>query len=179
MRKSADIERMGTRTYRYSLTRDASDGAPKALTYFVIGCNPSVANADVDDPTMTREISLLRIREDRAVLVKLNLWPLVATKLTRQIAHEEISQNRPTLGRRARAQVFAALEVARLAPDKAIVVAAWGALGAKMFPDEATDIVNLADSIGVPLRCWGRTKDGHPKHPLYLPASTQLERFAP
>ena len=48
------------------------------------------------------------------------------------------------------------------------VVAAWGAA-----PKAARPFVDLAiNLLGSPLLCLGTTKDGHPRHPLYLPKTT-------
>jgi len=52
------------------------------------------------------------------------------------------------------------------------MVAAWGAHGAHMSRDR--EVLNL----GLPLACLGVTKDGHPKHPLYLKATTKLIGYA-
>ena len=55
------------------------------------------------------------------------------------------------------------------------VVAAWGAH--KVDPLFSTDVQEIAQSAGWPLQCWGTTKDGHPRHPLYLPADAERVRW--
>jgi len=35
----------------------------------------------------------------------------------------------------------------------------------------------LLEFAGWPLQCWGTTKDGHPRHPLYLPADAERVRW--
>jgi hypothetical protein len=40
-------------------------------------------------------------------------------------------------------------------------------------------VVALLRETGKPIWCWGRTVDGHPRHPLMLSYSTPLEVWAP
>ena len=54
-----------------------------------------------------------------------------------------------------------------------IVILAWGN-GAVRCPFRH----RLIDQFDDPL-CFGRTKAGEPKHPLYLPSTTVLTRFQP
>ena len=41
------------------------------------------------------------------------------------------------------------------------------------------DPVRLAEEIGKPLQCFGITRDGHPRHPLYLPRDCSLSPWNP
>ena len=50
-----------------------------------------------------------------------------------------------------------------------LVVAAWGTKGGMQERDRA--VCRLLRRHGVPLQALRLTKDGHPSHPLYLPAS--------
>ena len=52
------------------------------------------------------------------------------------------------------------------------VVAVWDTHGTHLERDR--DVCRLVTSLGVPLECVGTTKDGHPKHPLYLPNGARL-----
>lgn len=54
-----------------------------------------------------------------------------------------------------------------------VVILAWGN-GAVRCPFRH----RLIDQFDDPL-CFGRTKAGEPKHPLYLPSTTALTRFQP
>ena len=51
------------------------------------------------------------------------------------------------------------------------VVACWG------VHCEPSRESAVCKAIGRPIKCLGRTKDGRPKHPLYLRADTKLEDF--
>ena len=53
-----------------------------------------------------------------------------------------------------------------------LVVAAWGILA---HPDRIAVVADLLQHSTV--WCLGRTKHGHPRHPLYVPANTPLEVF--
>lgn len=56
------------------------------------------------------------------------------------------------------------------------VIAAWGTHGARN--DRGVRVAAELAGAGVRLLCLGATKDGHPRHPLYLAGDTKLEPFA-
>jgi hypothetical protein len=58
--------------------------------------------------------------------------------------------------------------------DANLLIAAWGAHARR---DRVDDVVALAhrDRRPSPFLCLGKTKDGAPCHPLYLPANAELE----
>lgn len=69
-------------------------------------------------------------------------------------------------------------------PEPFTVVAAWGATGPRRADGASTSwhkmhIQHTARYLralgGGQLWCWGTTKAGHPRHPLYLPATAQLQ----
>ena len=53
------------------------------------------------------------------------------------------------------------------------IVAAWGTAGAFLDRDKAV-LSMLKDR---PVFCLGRTSGGHPRHPLYVPYSQELEPY--
>jgi hypothetical protein len=55
------------------------------------------------------------------------------------------------------------------------LIVAWGSLGHLHERDRV--VCELLTTLGVPLWCLGRTKEGHPRHPLYLPHTTTLQPF--
>jgi hypothetical protein len=59
------------------------------------------------------------------------------------------------------------------ANSAAAVVCAWGTAGSLHGRDEAVEELLHAFT----LRCFGFTKDGHPRHPLYLPTNTPLMAY--
>lgn len=60
-----------------------------------------------------------------------------------------------------------------------LVLAAWGADGGYAARD--LDVVDLLErrAPGVYLRCFGTTKEGHPRHPLYLRRDTPHVPYSP
>jgi hypothetical protein len=56
------------------------------------------------------------------------------------------------------------------------VIAAWGVNGVHAAR-EAT-VRALAAEYGLTIMCLGTTQDGHPRHPLYVPAAQEFVRFS-
>ncbi len=56
-------------------------------------------------------------------------------------------------------------------------VAAWGTQGGHL--DRDVFVCNELAKLGRDVKCLGVTKDGHPKHPLYLPQDSSLQTFTP
>jgi len=145
------------RVYRYHLWRTWDDDAPR---FVVIGLNPSTADETVDDPTIRRCIGFAR-REGCGGLDMVNLFAFRATDpASMKAASDPIGD--------ANDAVIAAVITTR-ASDR--IVAAWGVHGA--FLGRGAAVARTCPT----LRCFGVTKDGHPKHPLYLSSSTPLVPF--
>lgn len=144
--------------FRYTLRRTWDGAKPKAL---VIGLNPSTADHRKNDPTITREITFATSWGCGALL-KGNLFAYRATdpKEMRKAADPVGPDNDKHL-----------LEMFNEAD---IVVCAWGTGSSFMRRDLA--VAKLLQ--GKPLRCLGVTKEGHPRHPLYLKAGTPLENWS-
>lgn len=136
------------RTYRYALWRRWG-GGPHAM---FIGLNPSTADETADDPTIRRCIGFARAWGYGALCMT-NLFAYRATqpadmkKATDPIGWENDAYLR------------------RLAAEAGVVVAAWGAHGAFKGRDQSVRLSVRG------LHYLRLTKDGHPGHPLYLPAS--------
>ncbi len=149
-------------TWRYWLTRTWDDAAPPLV---IVGLNPSTADANLDDPTIRRCMAFAR-REGHGGLVMLNLFAFRATD----------PKNLKACGSPARAvgPDNTATIWARVYRQR--VVCAWGAHGGLWNRDREVlrDLRRLASSV----LAFGKTKDGHPKHPLYLRGDTPLEAFA-
>jgi hypothetical protein len=119
-----------------------------------IGMNPSTAEADVDDPTVRREMLFTRAM-GFDVYVKANLMDYRATD----------PKALPTASPRSEGNLSC---IESLAAEAGRVVLAWGALP-KRFRRYADDALALLS--GRQLFCMGKTADGSPRHPLYLPKS--------
>ncbi|HGT3090075.1 TPA: DUF1643 domain-containing protein [Pseudomonas aeruginosa] len=54
-----------------------------------------------------------------------------------------------------------------------------GAWGANAKPERVEAVTSILTAAGGRLWCLGTTKDGHPRHPLYLPGNQALQPWAP
>lgn len=154
MRGDAEFSECGR--YRYRLERSWGSHAGPAVVFAML--NPSKAGAEVTDPTVTRCVGFTRrLGYDRLIVV--NRAALVATDPDdlRKVA---VSEACGPLNAEA---------VARACSEAAVVIAAWGA---HPFAKLAPPIVLPANAM-----CLGLTRDGAPRHPLYLPANAPLIPF--
>lgn len=147
-----------SRAYRYALWRwwDRSKGYA-----FFIGLNPSTADETLDDPTIRR---CKRFAADWGYggLCMANLFALRATDPKVMQAHP-----RPVGPDNDK-------WLKKLAREAGIAIAAWGCHGSHRNRDAV-----VLDMIPE-MQCLGLTKDGKPRHPLYLPAnSTPMETYGP
>jgi hypothetical protein len=138
------------RRYRYELWRRWAPG-PYAM---FIGLNPSTADETADDPTIRRCINFAKVWGYSALCMT-NLFAFRATKPEVMKAEEfPIGGHENDLTLRS------------LAESAGVVIAAWGVHGAHL--DRAADVVKMIPN----LQCLGLTRDGHPRHPLYLKADS-------
>ena len=144
--------------YRYLLTRIWDERLP--LLVFIM-LNPSVADAEIDDPTIRRCMWFAK-REGYGGIVVANLYAFRAT------SPRDLFKAKSPFGPDNEATLR---DIATAYPK---IVCAWGSHGAAM----ATASINgLLRHGGAQLVCLGRTKDGHPRHPLYVPGNQPLEPF--
>jgi hypothetical protein len=132
-------------TYRYALTRDWGNTG-HTVTWVML--NPSTADADHDDPTIRRCIGFARQWGYDAIKV-VNLYALRSTDP----------------GNLWRTHIRRCMEQADL------TVAAWGT---KARPDRVAQFTQLAQDAATNPVCLGLTQNGSPRHPLYVPKTTQL-----
>jgi hypothetical protein len=158
------------RQHRYVLGRKLVDDEnirdPNKVCTFVM-LNPSKADEARDDATVRR---CRRYAKDWGydMLRIMNLYAYVTTYPPELFAVDHDIRVGP--------ENDAYLKVAAGTPG--LVVCAWGA---NLEKDAAQfmKFVQLARDHSKPLHCLGRTKDGHPRHPLRLPASLRPEPFLP
>lgn len=136
--------------YRYSLSRFW--GPVEPLLFVML--NPSTADADVDDPTIRRCIGFAKRDGFDGVTVG-NLYAYRATDPKALLTCGD------AVGSDNDHYLRMMLEVR--AEYRSPVVAAWGA-NARL--DRVGAVLNLVP--GVDWRCLGTTKQGAPKHPLYV-----------
>jgi hypothetical protein len=149
-----------SRAYRYRLSRRWRPGE-RVVAWVML--NPSTADGWRDDPTIRRCIALSRAHGFDALVV-VNLFALRATD--------------PRVLRVAADPVGAGNEraIARAVAGASAVVVAWGVHGALYGRGGA--IAAWLAARGVPVTCLGRTKDGSPRHPLYVRRDARLVPFA-
>lgn len=151
----ANISHCGT--YRYSLDRIWNAHRPAAL---FIMLNPSTADADEDDPTIRRCISFAK-REDCGGIRVVNLFALRSTD------PDALAQHPAPVGPQTDRLICSAL-----CQDPGVVIAAWGAHPFAVM--RAQQVARLVAAHGLALQCLGVTKDGAPRHPLYVRGDTPL-----
>lgn len=144
--------------YRYLLWRKWSEADP--LCYVLL--NPSTATEVLDDPTIRRCIGFAK-RENAGGMFILNMFGLRSTdpKGLYKIEDPEGPEN------------IRWIQEITTIYKRAIV--AWGAHGSLMGQNKK--ILDCLQNNGVLIRCFGITKSGNPKHPLYLRNDTELVNF--
>jgi hypothetical protein len=145
--------------YRYELRRVMRKGGIRLNS---IGLNPSTASEKEDDPTIRREVAFA-LAWGYDEFYKYNLFGKV-TPDPKELLWPETDP-------------VGAENDEYLRKIDGLVVICWGSwyplLKIKFFDRVQKTLRNLPK----PLYCFGRNSDGEPKHPLYLPASTKLERW--
>lgn len=150
--------------YRYTLERTWD---PERATVVFCMLNPSTADASVNDPTIMRCLDFARSLE-AGRLVVVNLFALRSTDPE---------------GLRAASDPVGPDNDRHLLEQTAgrLVVCGWGSTIAQMkslrLMDRPAVVKKLLTAKGDRLWCLGRTKDGHPRHPLYLKKSAVLEAY--
>lgn len=163
----------GDERHRYILTKKFPGHVNGSGHPLFLMLNPSTATHEVSDPTVTRCAGFARSWGYTAFIVA-NLFSLRSTD-PRALKGDKTAEGDPENW----------YSIARAAGEASIVICAWGVHGE--LRNRARAVLDGLRSIGdlrVPetlltpkLHCLGVTKDGHPKHPLYLPASAQPVRY--
>lgn len=144
--------------FRYQLTRQWSDERPACF----ICLNPSTADAVKDDPTVRRLIGFAKAWGCGG----LHLVNLFAFRSTDPYAMKEaadaVGPHNDSYIRTASFECWP-------------LVAAWGTHGGYLLRDRT--VMRIVKECGTVLKCLGVTKDGYPKHPLYIANGTPLIPF--
>jgi len=158
MIKSAYISEDGK--YRYHLQRIWSQTAYSRCCFIML--NPSTADAFVDDPTIRRCMGFAKSLNFGSMGV-VNLFAYRTSKPT------ELFKSSDPVGPENDEVILS--EVHRA--DCHLVIAAWGSNGGKYLDRVKT----VCHGIKKGLMCFGTTQLGQPRHPLYLPANSELEEY--
>ena len=148
------------RVWRYALWRIWQ---PDCGVATFIGLNPSTADESVNDPTVRRCIDFARTWGFGGMRM-LNIFAYRATDpKNMKLASDPVGvQNDYFL----RHYVDS--------PDNRLTVAAWGKHGSYL---DRGQIVSSTLLSGLAIKCFGRNKNGSPKHPLYMRSDIQLIDF--
>jgi hypothetical protein len=147
--KAATLSACGR--YRYNLLR-TWDIARPAVCWVML--NPSTADADRDDNTIRKVTKYARTWGHGGIVV-VNLFALRSTDPA-----ELYKTGAAAVGPENDGCILTAARGAGL------VMAAWGNHGA--YRARQAEVVTALRVAGVRLHHLGLTKDGHPRHPLYL-----------
>lgn len=150
---SAVISECGA--YRYRLTRGPFDS--RTLCFVML--NPSTADAETDDPTIRRCIAFAA-REGCPSITVVNAYALRATD------PRELRRHRDPVG----PENHIHLDGIAHAYDR--IVVAWGA---RIDDQREREVEAILRRGGARLLCLGKTKDGYPRHPLYVRGDQPLE----
>jgi hypothetical protein len=143
------------KTYRYVLTRTWNDDEPKVL---FVALNPSTADAVADDPTVRRCVSFARDWGFGGILIA-NLFAL------RSPDPKILTLSEDPIGPRNDWWLN------RLSIDCQLTIAAWGIHG--KISDRANSVLPKLTNV----HHLGLTREGHPRHPLYLPKTIRPARL--
>lgn len=157
---SATISLCGT--YRYRLARAVAGGQLRVL---FVGLNPSTADHQIDDPTVRRMMSFAALLGGGELQVG-NLFAY------RAVQPSELWR----VGERVAIGPENDRHLASMAQGADIIVAAWGT-SAERSPRAGAVLKILKASSQRAVLCLGRTKEGWPRHPLYLPKTAQAEVY--
>ena len=136
--------------YSYSLTRTWDQSQEHVL--FVM-LNPSTATEVQNDPTVER-------CERRARTLGFGSFCVTNIFAWRDTDPRKMRASKDPIGPNNDAAITQAAVIA----DQ--IVCAWGTHGA--FMERGAFVKGLLDQTGKPLSHLGLSKDGHPKHPLYI-----------
>lgn len=137
--------------YRHHLIRQISEDNPKFLLFIML--NPSTADAEIDDPTIRKCKGFCeRLGYGKLVVVNLFDWRATDPNELKKV-WEPVSKHNMNI-----------IRASAIMADK--VICAWGTKGNFMGQDKA--VLKLLEDNNITPYALDITKDGHPKHPLYI-----------
>lgn len=158
----ADISDDGA--YRYRLTRRWGRPTDQQICWVML--NPSTADAVEDDPTIRRCIGFSEAWGFGSLVV-VNLFALRSTD-PKALLTCDVD---PVGPRNDHAIRLASIQ-------SAVTIAAWGTKGG--YRHRNADVIRLVTGDCMEnMHALDITKDGHPKHPLYVKGDTRPKMFRP
>ena len=138
-------------------------GEPRACVFIML--NPSTADGGVDDATIRKCVGFAKLWH----YVRLEVVNLFAYRATDPKEVLRLKHSDDPVGH-GNQEYFD-----RIIDSAGIIICAWGAHGAHLGQDE-TALGWLGNKRRYALAL---TKDGHPRHPLYVPYAAVPMRFRP
>lgn len=158
MKTSAIIDETGQ--YRYSLVREWNPDLPRVL--FVM-LNGSTADANRDDPTLRRCIGFAKAWGYGSLEV-VNLFGYRTT------FPQELKRAVDPVGPENDRYIMEAVNRAKT------IFLAWGTHGKYLRRD--SKVIEILKKCGIAaVWCLEKTKDGHPRHPLYVRGDIRPELY--
>lgn len=148
-----------TERYRYSLWRNWDITLPR-VTFIML--NPSTADSSVNDPTINRCIAYAK-NWGYGSLEVVNLFAYRATKPIK------LRGALDPIGEENNQHILNALTRSEK------VIPAWGINGTLLNRDK--DVIELLRQNDAPVFALQLTKDGHPRHPLFVKANRIPELY--
>lgn len=136
-------------------------GEPKACVFIML--NPSTADADKDDPTIRKCVKFAKAWKYDLLQV-VNLFAYRATDPKKLLALPHTEDPVGVLNQEV---------IERVVHDAGVVVCAWGAHGGHLGQHQTV----LGWIQPRKTYCLGLTKEGHPRHPLYVRDDKLLEPY--
>jgi hypothetical protein len=155
MIKGAIIDETGK--YRYQLWRIWDESKP--VVVFIM-LNPSTTDAEADDPTIRRCIGFAKTWGHGGIRV-VNLFAYRATD------PKELTKVMDPTGPDNHLHIISAIN-----HNTGIIIAAWGTNGNQKH-SKIIELLRFSHEV----HCLGKTKEGYPKHPLYIKADVKPELF--
>ncbi|HHN8403925.1 TPA: DUF1643 domain-containing protein [Morganella morganii] len=147
--------------YRYDLWRLWDESKPKIM---FIGLNPSTADQEIDDSTITRCIDF-SVKWGFGGLIMCNLFAFRATK-----PKEMLNASEPV-------GIETDMVLLERAKEVDVIVAAWGNDGG--FMGRSGSMLSLLSDnlLSDKLYYLKLNKTGEPRHPLYIHGETKLTKW--
>lgn len=144
--------------YRYYLARVWDTAKPQFL---YIGLNPSTADATENDPTIRRLIQFTKDLEGGGFfIVNLFAYRTPSPAIMKSETSYPVSEpNNPEANNQIIKMLWQICQN---------TVFCWGTNGSYLNRDR--EVIKMFPEA----LCFGKTKEGHPKHPLYLSKTTRL-----
>jgi len=148
--------------YRYRLQRPVELEGSGIVVFIML--NPSTADEIVDDPTIRRCLGFAR-QINAYMIDVVNLFAYKATN------PKELNEQHDPVGPENDKYISDSIYGADT------IICAWGTKGTLLDRDKQVYDLIVGTRRRADISCLGVTKEGHPRHPLYLSYKSTLQPF--